>query len=52
MKKTVLFALLAFGLTACAEYTPSEANCFSFVSRGPGSDLCNFTPLEGAEFNG
>ncbi len=44
----ILFTALGF-LSACAQYREPQANCFSFVSRGPTSLDCDFTPLSGPE---
>ena len=48
MKK--LFCLLLIcGVAGCADYQEPQANCFSFVSRGPASSDCNFEALGGSD---
>jgi hypothetical protein len=48
MNKAVLFLSLCV-LAACADYQEPQANCFSFVSRGPASQDCNFEALGGPD---
>ncbi|MEL6959050.1 MAG: hypothetical protein AAGL89_08895 [Pseudomonadota bacterium] len=48
MKKTILFLSL-YALAACADYQEPQANCFSFVSRGPAAHDCNFDALDGPD---
>ena len=45
MRPLVLFLILLSILAGCEQYRPSEANCFSFVTRGPAEKNCNFEPL-------
>ncbi len=47
--RTKATILLLIALGACTEYQPSEANCFSFVSRGATNLNCDFLPLEGED---
>lgn len=49
MKKAALFLSLC-ALAACADYQEPQANCFSFVSRGPASQDCTFDALGGSNF--
>ena len=49
MKKTILFLSLCV-LAACADYQEPQANCFSFVSRGPAAQDCSFDALGGPDF--
>ncbi len=50
MKSTaLLLAAATLTLAGCSGYRPSQANCFSFVARGPSNPDCTFTPLGGAE---
>lgn len=46
MKKAILFLSLC-ALAACSDYQEPQANCFSFVSRGPASQDCTFDALGG-----
>lgn len=50
MKTTTLIILAALALSACESYQPSQANCFSFVSRGPSGGDCDFAPLDGSAY--
>ena len=46
----LLLVLATLTVSGCSGYTPSQANCFSFVARGPSSDpACTFTPLGGGD---
>lgn len=47
--KTFSLVLLICTLAACSNYREPEANCFSFVSRGPAPLDCDFEALGGAE---
>ena len=49
MRPFVLFFALISALAGCEQYRPSEANCFSFVARGPAEKNCAFEPLDGAD---
>ena len=50
MKSTALLLVAAtLTLAGCSVYRPSQANCFSFVTRGPSNPDCTFTPLSDAE---
>ena len=49
MRLLVLFFILISVLTGCEQYRPSEANCFSFVARGPAEKNCDFEPLGNAD---
>ena len=51
MRFFVLFLILLSILAGCEQYRPSEANCFSFVARGPAEQNCDFEPLDGAELS-
>lgn len=42
MKKSVLFTLLALGLTACGNIQPTKSPCFG---AGGASASCKFVPL-------
>ena len=44
MKKLIGFLLLSV-IAGCADYQEPQANCFSFVSRGPASQDCSFDAL-------
>ena len=48
MKSTILFLSLC-AMAACADYQEPQANCFSFVSRGPAAHDCNFDALGGPD---
>ena len=48
MRILVPFLILISALTGCEQYRPSEANCFSFVTRGPTEKNCDFEPLNDA----
>lgn len=48
MRLSSLIIIIALTLGGCAGYKPSEANCFSFVSRDPDKSDCEFIPLENA----
>jgi hypothetical protein len=48
MKKLIGFLLLS-AIAGCADYQEPQANCFSFVSRGPASHDCSFDPLGGPD---
>ena len=48
MKKLICFLLL-FVIAGCADYREPQANCFSFVSRGPTSQDCTFDALGGPD---
>ena len=50
MKTTQCLLFLTFALTACTDYQPSKASCFSFVSRGSTSSDCSFEPLARTDF--
>lgn len=45
----LLMALATLTVSGCSGYTPSKANCFSFVTRGPSNPDCTFTQLGGAD---
>ena len=47
----LLLAATTLTLAGCSGYRPSQANCFSFVTRGPSDPDCTFTPLGGAELS-
>ena len=47
--KTLSFVLLICTLTACSNYREPQANCFSFVSRGPAPVDCDFEALGGPD---
>ena len=49
MRFLVPFLILISALTGCEQYRPSEANCFSFVARGPAEKNCSFEPLGDAD---
>ena len=49
MRSPALFLILISVLAGCEQYRPSEANCFSFVARGPGEKNCGFEPLGEAD---
>ena len=49
MRFLVPFLILISALAGCEQYRPSEANCFSFVARGPTEKNCNFEPLGNAD---
>ncbi len=49
MRPFVPFLILLATLAGCEQYRPSEANCFSFVARGPAEKNCDFEPLDGAD---
>ena len=51
MRPLVLFLILLATLAGCEQYRPSEANCFSFVARGPADKNCDFEPLDGADLS-
>ena len=51
MRPLVLFLILLTILAGCEQYRPSEANCFSFVARGPADKNCDFEPLDGADLS-
>ena len=51
MRPFVLLLILLTILAGCEQYRPSEANCFSFVARGPAEKNCDFEPLDGADLN-
>lgn len=51
MRPLVLFLILLSSLAGCEQYRPSEANCFSFVARGPAEKNCDFEPLKGADLS-
>ena len=40
MRFLVPFLILISALVGCEQYRPSEANCFSFVARGPAEKNC------------
>lgn len=44
-KIALVCALLAFTVSGCAQYQPSQAECFSFAA---GERPCEFHSLEGA----
>ena len=44
MRKLTCFILLSV-VAGCADYQEPQANCFSFVSRGPPPMDCNFEAL-------
>ena len=44
MKKLIGILLLSV-IAGCADYQEPQANCFSFVSRGPAPMDCNFEAL-------
>ena len=46
MRKLPCFLLFCL-IAGCAEYLEPQANCFSFVSRGPALMDCNFEALGG-----
>ena len=48
MKKLIGFLLLSV-IAGCADYQEPQANCFSFVSRGPASHDCSFDALGGPD---
>lgn len=48
MKKLTCVLLLCV-IAGCANYQEPQANCFSFVSRGPASHDCNFDALGGPD---
>ena len=45
MRRLICFILLCV-VAGCANYQEPQANCFSFVSRGPASQDCNFEALD------
>ena len=49
MRPFALFLILLAILAGCEQYRPSEANCFSFVARGPAEKNCSFEPLGDAD---
>lgn len=49
MRFLVPFLILISVLAGCEQYRPSEANCFSFVARGPAEKICDFEPLGDAD---
>lgn len=49
MKPFIFFLILISALAGCERYRPSEANCFSFVARGPAEKNCDFEPLGDAD---
>lgn len=51
MRPFALFLILISALAGCEQYRPSEANCFSFVARGPADKNCDFEPLDGADLS-
>ena len=51
MRPFVLISILLSTLAGCEQYRPSEANCFSFVARGPAENNCAFEPLKGADLS-
>ena len=48
MKNLTCFLLLCV-IAGCANYQEPQANCFSFVSRGPAPLDCNFEALDGPD---
>ena len=48
MKKLTCFLLLCV-IAGCSNYQEPQANCFSFVSRGPALQDCNFDALGGPD---
>lgn len=48
MKKLIGFLLLSV-IAGCADNQEPQANCFSFVSRGPAAYDCNFDALGGLD---
>ena len=51
MRFLALFLIMISVLAGCEQYRPSEANCFSFVARGPTEKNCNFEPLGNADLS-
>ena len=51
MRFLVPFLILISALTGCEQYRPSEANCFSFVARGPAEKNCYFEHLGDADLS-
>lgn len=51
MRPFALFLILLAILASCEQYRPSEANCFSFVARGPAEKNCDFEPLDDADLS-
>ncbi|MEO0784503.1 MAG: hypothetical protein AAFY10_02310 [Pseudomonadota bacterium] len=51
MRPFVLFLIPFTILAGCEQHRPSEANCFSFVARGPVEKNCDFEPLDGADLS-
>ena len=45
MRILVPLLILISAVAGCEQYRPSEANCFSFVARGPAEKNCSFEPL-------
>ncbi len=48
MKKLIGFLMLSV-IAGCADYQEPQANCFSFVSRGPASHDCSFDAFGGPD---
>ena len=48
MKKLTCVLLLCV-IAGCANYQEPQANCFSFVSRGPATQDCDFNALGGPD---
>ena len=48
MKKLIGILLLSV-LAGCADYQEPQANCFSFVLRGPAAQDCSFDALAGPD---
>lgn len=51
MRPFVLILIFLSTVAGCEQYRPSEANCFSFVARGPADKNCDFEPLDGANLS-
>lgn len=51
MRPFVLILIFLSTLAGCEQYRPSEANCFSFVARGPADKNCVFEPLGGVDLS-
>jgi hypothetical protein len=47
--KTLSLALLLCALAGCSNYREPRANCFPFVSQGPGPSNCDFEALGGPD---
>jgi hypothetical protein len=47
--KQLSLALLICAVAGCSNYREPQANCFSFVSRGPAPLDCDFEALGGAD---